>query len=102
MPPVTMSNSPAPMISSHRIGDPGPCGAVPPNPVFTPDQPLTRGVLEQQAGDDLTVRRRHAQHHLSGLGPPVVQVRVMVPGETDAPVNLDVRRGDVEVSLRAV
>ena len=39
MPPVTTSSSPAPMTASHRIGEPGPCGAVPPNPVFTPPEP---------------------------------------------------------------
>ena len=36
MPPVKASSSPAPMTASHGIGEPGPCAAVPPNPVFTP------------------------------------------------------------------
>jgi hypothetical protein len=36
MPPVRMSSAPAPMTASHGSGEPGPCGAVPPNPVATP------------------------------------------------------------------
>src|SRR6266705_983260 len=36
MPPVTTSSSPAPMGASHSIGEPEPCGEVPPKHVSTP------------------------------------------------------------------
>ncbi len=35
-PPVRASSAPAPMTASHGSGEPGPCGAVPPKPVFKP------------------------------------------------------------------
>jgi hypothetical protein len=42
-----------------------------------------------------------AQHHLGGFSSPVVQVRVVFPGEADATVDLDVFGGGTGVRLRA-
>src|SRR3954452_8030411 len=43
-----------------------------------------------------------AEEQLGGLGPLEVEVGVVLPGEADAAVDLDVLGGGVEVRLRAV
>src|SRR5215469_3716076 len=43
-----------------------------------------------------------AQEKLAGLGPLEVQVRVVLPSESDTAVQLDVLRRDVEIDVRGV
>src|SRR4051812_38667351 len=53
-------------------------------------------------GEQLAVVRGVAEQDLRALGALEVQVRVVLPREADATVDLDVLRGGVEVRVRAV
>ena len=66
--------------------------ALEPGPALQPDP----------CGQPLPVVGAVAEEQLAGLGPLEVQVGVVLPGEADAAVDLDVLRGHVEVRLRGV
>src|SRR5579862_4096003 len=50
---------------------------------------LLSGCIDDQAGEALAMIRGVAEHQLGGLGPLVVQVHVILPGEAHAAVHLD-------------
>src|SRR3954452_7119665 len=58
--------------------------------------------LEQRLGQCVTVLGGAAEEGLRGLRAPVVQMRVVLPGEADAAVDLDVVGGCVGKGVGAV
>src|SRR5215470_8970876 len=67
-----------------------------------PRYPRRPALQPDAGGQPLPVVGAVAEEQLAGLGPLEVQVGVVLPGEADAAVDLDVLRGHVEVRLRGV
>src|SRR4029077_4375039 len=92
MPPVTAPSAPAPMTASHGSGDPGPCPAVPPNPVVTPPaggwpapaastrSTISRPLVPSRTTIVWTVPATSVVGRVALVVPPTIADMVQVPG----------------------
>src|SRR5580658_4376179 len=97
------TGSTGPRVALYRRSVPTGPSIVVQAPLMGETRPGRPGRSDADAlGQKLPVVGRVAEEELGRLGPLEVEVRVVLPGEPNAAVDLDVLRGSVEVRLGAI